>query len=163
MRHKRLILMVVLVLGLGLTGLHAQENSNATGGVTSGSGGSVHYSVGQVAYQTHMGTNGSVSEGVQQPYEISIVNGIEKAKGINLRVTAYPNPAIDDYLTLSIEGFDSSNLSYQLFDMHGKLLQSEKITSNQTRVFMSNLVPAYYFIKVVQGNKEVKAFKIIKN
>ena len=163
MRHQRFILIVVLVLGLGLTELHAQENNNATGGAATGSGGSVHYSVGQVAYQTHSGTNGSVSEGVQQPYEISVVNGIEKANGISLKVTAYPNPTTVDYLTLSIEGFDSSNLSYQLFDMHGKLLQNEKITDNQTRIFMSNLVPANYFVQVVQGNMEVKTFKIIKN
>jgi hypothetical protein len=28
---------------------------------------------------------------------------------------------------------------------------------------MGNLVPANYFVKVIQGNKEVKTFKIIKN
>ena len=27
---------------------------------------------------------------------------------------------------------------------------------------MGNLVPATYFVKVMQGNKEVKTFKIIK-
>ena len=46
--------------------------------------------------------------------------------------------------------------------MNGKLLQSEKITGNQTSIVMSNLVPATYFVKVIQGNKEVKTFKIIK-
>jgi len=28
---------------------------------------------------------------------------------------------------------------------------------------MSNLVPATYFVKVIQENKEVKTFKVIKN
>jgi len=152
MRHKNLKLSVVLLLGLGITGLQAQESVNATGGDASGSGGSVSYSVGQVAYQTYTRTNGSVSEGVQQPYEISVVTGLEEAKGINFVVSAYPNPTTD-YLTLSINDnvqtrHALSQLSFQLYDMNGKLLQSEKITGNQTSIVMS---------------KEVKTFKIIKN
>ena len=162
MRHKKLKLSVVLLLGLGLTGLQAQTSVNATGSNASGSGGSASYSVGQVVYTTHTGTSGSVAEGVQQPYEISVVTAIEEAKGINLSVTAYPNPTTD-YLTLSIGEFDISNLSYQLYDMNGKLLQNAKITGNQTSIVMSNLVPANYFVKVIQGNKKVKTFKIIKN
>lgn len=162
MRHKRLKLSAVLLLGLGLTGLQAQTSVNATDGDVSGSGGSVSYSVGQVVYTTHTGTSGSVAEGVQQPYEISVVTGLEEAQSINLSVTAYPNPTTD-YLTLHIEGFEISNLSYQLYDMNGKLLQNEKITGNQTSIVMSNLVVATYFVKIIQGNKEIKTFKIIKN
>ena len=162
MKHKRLKLSALLFLGLGLTGLQAQTSVNATGRNASGSGGSASYSVGQVVYTTNTGTNGSVSEGVQQPFEISVVTGLEEAKGINLSVTAYPNPTTD-YLTLSIADFDASKLSYQLYDMNGKLLQNEKITGNQTSIVMSNLVPATYFVKVIQGNKEVKTFKINKN
>lgn len=162
MRHKRLKLCALLLLRLGLTGLQAQESVNATGGNASGSGGSVSYSVGQVAYTTHTDTTGSVAEGVQQPYEISVVTAIAEAKGINLMVSAYPNPTAD-FLTLSIDEFDISNLSYQLYDINGKLLQNEKITGKQTSIVMNNLVSASYFVKVIQGNKEVKTFKVIKN
>ena len=162
MRHKRLKLSTVLLLGLGRTGVQAQTSVNATGGDASGGGGSVSYSVGQVVYTTHTGTSGSVAEGVQQPYEISVVTGLEEAQSINLSVTAYPNPTTD-YLTLRIDEFEISNLSFQLYDMNGKLLQNEKITGNQTSIVMSNLLPATYFVKVIQGNKEVKTFKIIKN
>ena len=164
MRHKKLKLSVVLLLGLGLTGLQAQENVNATGGNALGSGGSSSYSVGQLVYTTNTGTNGSVAQGVQQPYEISVVTGLEEAKGINLSVSAYPNPTTD-YLTLSIDASTTlsiQSMSYQLYDMNGKLLQNEKISGSQTSIVMSNLVPATYFVKVVQGNKEVKTFKIIK-
>ena len=183
MRHKKLKLIAVLLLGLGATGLQAQESVNATGGDASGSGGSASYSVGQVFYTTNTGTNGSVAEGVQQPYEISVVTGIEEAKGINLSVTAYPNPTTD-YLTLEVKDFELSALHFQLYDMNGKLLQSEKITGNQTSIVMGNFVPATYFVRVVKtshdlsqqevyhvksnevGAKQfnvVKTFKIIKN
>ncbi len=73
MKYKNLKLSAILLLGLGLTGLQAQTSVNATGGNASGSGGSASYSVGQVVYTTHTGTNGSVAQGVQQPFEISVV------------------------------------------------------------------------------------------
>ena len=162
MRQKKLKLSAVLLLGLGLTGLQAQTSVNARGGNATGSGGSVNYSVGQVVYTTNTGTNGSVAQGVQQPYEISVVTAIKEAKGINLSVSAYPNPTTD-YLTLEVNAERSRSMNFQLYDMQGKLLQNEKITGNQTSIVMSNLVPAIYFVKVIQENKEVKTFKIIKN
>jgi len=169
MRNKKLILSAVLLSALGLTGLQAQVSINASGGNFSGSGGSVAYSVGQVAYTTNTSvSNGSVSQGVQQPYEISVITAIEEAKGINLTVSAYPNPTTD-YLTLSVADFDAAKLSYQLYDMNGKLLETKNIEGNQTSIFMGNLLPAVYFIKVTavtvhaQPYKEIKTFKIIKN
>jgi len=143
-------------------GLQAQKSVNSTGGNASGSGGSASYSVGQAVYTSNTETGGTVAQGVQQPYEIWVETTIEEAKGINLLVTAYPNPTTD-YLTLRIDEFDISDLSYQLYDMQGKLLRNEKITSNQTRIVMSNLAPATYSVKVVQGNKEIKTFKIVKH
>jgi hypothetical protein len=144
----------------------------SSGGDATDSGGSISYSIGQSVYTTNTGTSGSVSQGVQQPFEISVVTGIEEAKDINLSVSAYPNPTTD-YLVLKVENYDNGNLSYQLFDMQGKLLENKKIEGNETSIVMSNLVPATYFVKVyavgrndrtgvTEGNKEVKTFKIIK-
>jgi len=160
MKHKK-VKLSFLLLGLGLTA-QAQQATTATGGNASGSGGTVAYSVGQVVYTTNTGTNGSVAQGVQQPFEISVVTGIEEAKGINLSVLAYPNPTTD-YLTLEVKDFELSTLHFQLYNMSGKLLESKKITGNQTSIVMSNLVPATYFVKVTESNNEVKTFKIIKN
>ena len=165
MQYKKVKLSIVLLLGLGLTGLQAQEIHEtipATGGNASGSGGTSSYSVGQVVYTTNTGgSNGSVAQGVQQPFEISVLTGLEEAKGINLSVSAYPNPTTD-FLELKVESEKIKDLSFQLYDISGKLLQNQKITSNQTSIIMSNLVPATYFVKVTEGNKEVKTFKIVK-
>lgn len=140
---------------------HGQNSANASGGKASGSGGVLSYSVGQIVWQTHTGTNGSIAEGVNTSYTISEVTNLEEAKGITLSVSAYPNPTTD-YLTLNINEFEISNLTYRLYNLHGKLLQSEKITGNQTTIVMSQLLPASYLVKVIQRNKEVKTFKIIK-
>ncbi len=157
----------LLTFTFSLSTVTAQESINASGDNASGSGGSVSYSVGQVVYQSHTGSTGSITEGVQQPYEISVITTLEEAEGIALLATAFPNPT-DNYLTLSIDDNVQtrnalSQLSFQLYDMNGNLLQSEKITGNQTSIVMSNLVPATYFVKVIQDQKEIKTFKIFKN
>ena len=160
---KSVVLPVLLLFfTFSLSTVQAQESVNATGGDASGSGGSAGYSVGQVVYTTNTGTTGSVAQGVQQPFEISVVTGLEAAKGINLMVSAYPNPTTD-YLTLEVNAFELSTLNFQLYDMQGRLLQSDKITRTQTSISMGGLVPATYFVKVTEGKKEVKTFKIIKN
>lgn len=65
---------VDLLIGLGLTGLQAQEAIPA-----SGIDGSVNCMVGQVVYATNTGANGSFSQGVQQPYEISVISELNKS------------------------------------------------------------------------------------
>lgn len=162
MRHKRVKLIAVILLGLGLTGLRAQNTMSASGGNASGSGGTVTYSVGQVGYTTLNGTSGSVAQGVQQPYEISVISGLEAARDISLMVSAFPNPATE-YLTLEVKDYPLSALSYRLFDMDGKLVEAKKIESNQTNIAMNNLVPASYLLLVIEDNTEVKSFKVVKN
>lgn len=161
MRHKHFTLVIIMLSGLALSFLQAQETVNTSGGNALGSNGTASYSIGQVAYQIHSGTIGTLTEGVQQPYEISLITAIEAAKGINLSVSVYPNPTSYN-LTLSIDEFNISNLSYQLYDMQGKLLKDEKITSNQTSIGIGNLISATYYLKVIQNNREIKTFNIIK-
>ncbi len=150
----------VLLLGFGLTA-QAQQATTATGGDATGSGGSVAYSVGQIVYTTHTGTKGSVAQGVQQPYEISVVLGIENSL-IDLDITAYPNPTTH-FLTLNIGNALSETLHFQLCDLGGKIIERRKISNRTETINMENLATATYFLKVSNANNEIKIFKIIKN
>jgi len=162
MRQKRLKFSAVLLFGLGIIGIQAQEAIPVSGGNASGSGGSASYTIGQMVYTTNNGTSGTVAEGVQQPFEILVETGIDEAIGINLICTVYPNPT-SGFLILEVKDFELSNLHFQLYDINGKLLQNQKIASKQIFIDMINFVPSTYFVKVLEANKEVKTFKIIKN
>ena len=162
MLHKKVKLSAILFLGLGLTVLRAQETIPASGGNASGTGGSASYSVGQMVYTTNTGTNGSVAQGVQQPYEISVVTAIEEAKDVVLNCYTYPNPS-SDYVKLKVENYKTENMTYRLYDLNGKILENKKVEDSETTISMKSLVSATYFIKVIDNNKEVKTFKIIKN
>lgn len=161
MRLNKLKLSTVLLYVLVVHGLQAQEVINATGGNASGSGGLVSYSVGQVVYSTNTSTSGMVEQGVQQPYEISVITEMVNAKGIELMVTAYPNP-VTDYFTLKIDGNMQKQYFAYLCDIQGKELRKIRLSGNQTSLAMTNLVPATYFLKVTEGNNQIKTFKIIK-
>jgi hypothetical protein len=62
--------MVLLTCTFYFSTAIGQESIKTTVSNATGSEGSASYSIGQVVYQTHTGTNGSVAEGIQQPYEI---------------------------------------------------------------------------------------------
>ncbi len=151
----------LLMLFLGLVGLSAQEVIPASGGNASGSGGSASYTVGQLMYRTNIGANGSVAEGVQQPYEISTVTGIEEILGIDLISSVYPNPTAD-FLTLRVEGYDNMDLFYQLFDISGRLLDNNKVKEYETMINMVRFTAGTYFLKITDNKQDLKTFKIIK-
>lgn len=158
MRYLKTTLVFLFTL-LAAIELQAQESPTASGGEATGAGGIVSYSVGQVVYTTNTGANGSVSQGVQQPYDIFTTVGINETS-INLEMNVYPNPT-SDYLTLKVEV--SKGLSYQLFDMQGKLIENRKLKANNTIIQMEGLPKATYFLKVTEESQTVKTFKIIKN
>jgi hypothetical protein len=165
----------LLMFGVGLTSLKAQQVTDAAGGDASGSAGTVAYSVGQIVYTTQNSINGSVAQGVQQPYEISITTGLAE-EGININLSVYPNPTTD-WLTLKVDisnTLSDQPMLYQLFDISGKLLESNTIVANATTIKMEYYAVATYFLKVytvgrddrasvTQNNAEIKTFKIIKN
>ncbi|MCJ7450079.1 MAG: T9SS type A sorting domain-containing protein [Bacteroidales bacterium] len=162
MKHTKNFLCFLLLSSFGISTLHGQATNPASGGDASGTGGSVSYSVGQVVYTINTGTNGTVYQGVQQPYEISIVTAIRNTEEIILECLVFPNPT-SGLLKLIINPFDHENLRYRLYDLTGMLLQDKKIDSEETEILMNSLSPSTYFLKVLSVNKEIKTFKIIKN
>jgi hypothetical protein len=141
--------------------LQGQETIPATGGNSSGSGGSVSYTVGQIVYSTFSGTNGTVVQGVQQPYEISVVTAIRNTEDINLKCLIYPNPTTG-LTKLVFESHDFNKMIFRLYDINGILLQDKKVESRETEISLENYSSSIYFLKVLTSNLEVKVFRIVK-
>jgi|SRR5690554_1296509 len=156
---KKIKLTVALLIPLSF---FAQETVPASGGDASGSGGAVAYSIGQVVYTTNTGTNGNVSQGVQQPYEIYETTGLSNNSKIKIELVAYPNPTKNN-LTLRVEDNQYSTLSFELYDLQGKILDGGKLTSNSAIIKMEQLPRATYILKVTNENTPIKTFQIIKN
>ena len=142
--------------------LYGQETTVTTGGEITGSGGTVSYSIGQVLYTTNSSTVNSEAQGVQQPYEISIVLGMQKQEGIKLTCNVYPNPSTT-FLVLEVENYSIKNLYYQLYDMSGKLLKNQRIESTKSTINMIDYLESAYLLQVVSESTTIQSFKVIKN
>lgn len=139
----------------------AQENFLTTGGEICNQNGSLSYSLGQVFYVTNSSSSGAESQGVQQPYEIYTITGVKDIKEISLHFIAYPNPT-EDFIELRIEGELRNEYHYFLIDAKGRELKNGNITKTITRIQMSELVSAIYFLNVESDNGNKTTFKIIK-
>ena len=160
---KKLNLSVLLLISFGLTKVNAQEAVTASGGNASGNGGSISYTVGQVNYTNVKSSSGSISQGVQQPFEISVVSGIEEIQNITLSVQAYPNPTTNN-LTLKCDELKAKHYRAILFDINGRVLSEQNILTAETIIPMEQYGKQTYFLKVYETpTREVKTFKIIKN
>ena len=164
MKYKTLIVSSIYLLGLALMELNAQESIPTGGSNISSTFGSVSYTVGQFVYTTYSGTNGYITQGVQQPYEISLIEGIRNSIKYIFQCTAFPNPA-NEFITLEVETPSPVNIqsiSYLLYNSKGILIENNKLNANNTILNIGSLNNGIYILKLLQHKKELKTFKIIK-
>ena len=92
---------------------------------------------------------------------VSTTVGIEVTE-INLELAAYPNPT-NSTLTVNIGNYYNEKLTYQLYDMQGKLLDSKQVVSTSTTIDMQDLQVNTYLLSVLDKNSLIKTFRIVKN
>lgn len=139
----------------------AQQAVLPSGGTGSGNGGTNTFSIGQVVYTEICGTGGTAIQGVQQPYEIYVLDGGEH-HNIKLEAVVFPNPTESD-ITLRIVTPTPQIYDYELFDMQGRLLMQNRTNGIETRIGLQRFPVGTYILKVHYGKTILKNFKIIKN
>lgn len=150
-----------IILFLVVVQTNGQESLVSAGSNANGTGGSLSFTIAQTIYTTNFSSSGSVSQGVQQPYEIQTVLG-ENNFEIKLELKVYPNPT-SDILNLYVKNYNSDSIQYQLFDLNGRLIISDRIYNETTSFSMQNLPSSVYILKVLSSsNVEIKTFNIIK-
>jgi len=149
----------MLLLLISLTAW-AQESLVPAAGEISGTEGTISYSIGQVFYIEASSSEGSVSTGVQQSYEMFVL-GVDNPE-YAMSLSAYPNPTRDK-LTLQMEDYNNEKLSYQLYHMSGRLLKSGEVREFNTSINLSDQNLGIYLLKVISGQQEIQTFKIIKH
>ena len=157
---KQTIFRLFFIL-IGINFCHSQSNTITTGSDASNTDGSISYSIGQIDYISSSNSNTFINQGVQQPFEIVTLSGNE-IKDIQISAQVYPNPTINN-LIISIQNYNYENLSYKLLDIRGREIIEGKISNDDTIVNMQSYASATYILKLVDNNKEIKTFKIIKN
>lgn len=156
MKKEKQKYFLALVLNLGFMTANAQQAITGSGGDASGSGGTAAYSVGQIIYTN---TNIEVREGVQQTYEIYPLS-IEDQKN-SFAIQIYSNPTSEE-LKFKVDPLEDG-MHVQLTDMQGRVLESKRISNNETSLQMASLAVGTYFLKITDSVGKLKTYKIIKN
>ena len=134
-----------------------------TGNSASGSSGTVTYSIGQVFY-TYIGESVyNVAQGIQHEQKVESLIPKEEIIEIKTEIAIFPNPTTD-FVNINMSGFEleDGQPTYQLYDLHGRLLQQSAIKQSETQISLYNLSSALYILQVSVNNEVFKTFKIIK-
>ena len=140
--------------------VQSQDAVAISGGEAIGSGGTSSYTLGQVFYTVTTANYGSISQGVQQSFELFTLSN-PQLMTVNLEALVYPNPS-SDHVKLNITDNALTDLSYVLLNIQGKVVSSAKLSSLDTPISLHGLSVGTYVLKVSQKNNELKTFKIIK-
>tara|TARA_B110000116_G_scaffold194799_1_gene169621 strand:- start:170 stop:640 length:471 start_codon:yes stop_codon:yes gene_type:complete len=140
--------------------LYSQQTVATAGGNLTGNG-TLSYTIGQLITTTNSGNNGSVSQGIQQSIELFTLANSD-FKSLTLKAIVYPNPT-KDKIVLVLSDHNLTTLTYQIFDISGRLVTKGNVEKENTTLAMKDFSVGVYILKVNQNSKQLKVFKIIKN
>jgi len=135
----------------------AQQAFVATGGEASGIGGSVSYSIGQVAYSNSPG--GLANAGVQQPYEVIITSIDDSFTDIMLNL--YPNPASQE-LVIEMKNMNTG-IAAEVYNASGSLIDSIRLLSVRTSISVNQWTPATYLIRITDESGHSAVYQVVKH
>jgi len=163
-KTTRSVLICLATLGLSSAYCNAQSNVITSGANGNGAAGSVSFTIGQLDYINANSTAGDINQGVQQPFEIYKVTGIDDMHLADLDIQISPNPSLGA-MTLLINGasFEQKKLSCSIQSIHGDRLVNQSITNRQTPIKLEHLAAATYFLTIYAEQVKIATYKIVKN
>jgi len=119
----------------------------------------ISQSAGQSYNTTSNQTNGTISQGFQQPPSF-VVEELKNNTSASLDIMMYPNPASHS-ITLTSKN-ELANAWIQVADVNGKLIHSEKIANlNEHKINCAIWANGIYFITIQDASKNSKSLRLI--
>jgi hypothetical protein len=167
MRHKRLKLSAIILLGLGLTGLQAQ-----TLYVKAKSGTQTPYTLSDIKKMTFSSGNLSVNKkaGGTDAYALTnlrylsfnLTTEVEEMTSTDSRFIVYPNP-VNTELNLQFNEMKNQPMSIEILSIDGRVVYNEQLQRNVTthKVNISELPNGLYLCRITSGTA-IETTKFIK-
>ena len=150
----RLIFTGLLIAGVFIS--NAQDLISTGGDFFQMPSGSISFTIGEPIIETVGNENHNLTQGFQQstrPF-ISDYNELD-----DIEIDVYPNPTTD---IVKIELSERRQLDYQLYDLHGVMLQQDKISEINTTISLGKYYPSVYILKLIDNNMGSRTFQIVK-
>ena len=168
MRHKRLKLSAVILLGLGLTGLQAQ-----TMYVKKSSGTQTAYTLSNIQKMSFSSGNLSVtktdnSSGVFALSDLRYLNFSDVSTGLqedlsvqSKMLKVYPNP-VGDILNINLTGMSETEGTLSILNFEGKTLVNKQVNGVGILSLDISSLPTGIYLCRYSNASEIKTVKIIK-
>lgn len=150
----------ILLFALFSIPIFSQQAIVPLGGDISSTDGSVSFTIGQVFHATNSNPDNSLSEGVQQPHEISFLSIDDHELDITMYV--YPIPT-SNFLTIKVSDYNKEELTYEVIDLQGKMILENKIMNQETLIDITSFNEAIYVLNIKNSGKTIRTTKIIKH
>lgn len=157
MKKKISLISVLLLCALHVQG--QQQVVSSAGNFYSNTSGSVSWTLGELAVETLSTANNILTQGFQQSR--LTITGIGDLPILDYEIVVFPNP-VSDHLIIRTDKEQHENLYYQLYDLSGKIILQNKILESETTVTVNHLKSAVYLLRIMEGNRQVRAFKVVK-
>lgn len=155
---QKALVSLILVFYWCLT-IQAQQVIATAGSTLTNSNGSMSFTIGEGLTQAFSKGDKVITQGFQQPN--LVVSMVSVIKEIEFSIEAYPNPT-SDIINIRIGKENQDGLQYLIFDFNGKLLKKDKLETSLTEIPFKSLQNGLYIIKISDGARDLKTFKIIK-
>lgn len=74
----------------------------------------------------------------------------------------FPNPARNNISIILNEEIDLQNCRFEIYDVKGKLIKSQRLTENKSNIDINNLKKGIYIIKIVNNDQQSLITKLIR-
>jgi hypothetical protein len=139
--------------------VHGQSAVLSAGGDALGIGGSVSFSLGQLADDHPAATTGNVQEGVQQPYVDGSTLISERPGTTDVSVS----PTVTaDQVTVQLPNMMGHRWSVTVFDVHGRLVVQRSVKDARTDLSLAHLASGVYHLLIQHDMRAVRTFTIIR-
>jgi len=155
---KKIVSTLIIFITVALS-INAQQNIVASGGLATGTGGNISFSIGQIDFLYSTNASFNITQGVQQVYNLNVTavrnNFVEDDRYINI----YPNPTREG-IYLDFEKFHEA--TYTIYDYTGNIIATNTIETSKTFIQLQTLPAATYIILITQPDKPQKSYLISK-
>ena len=149
----------VTILSVFCVVAQAQQAVTTSGNHTENSTAILSWTIGQAFTKTFGNSNHELTQGIHQ-VTLS-VTALDEIQSEQIEISAFPNPTTH-YVEIEVDCEDFNDLSYQLYDFNGKLLEQKQISNSITTIETTKLPTSTYFIKIYRSQTYLRTFQIIK-
>jgi len=128
----------------------------SAGNVSKAGGFSIEWTLGELVTERLTNGNSKLTQGFHQGNLVISSVSNPTLEGINI----YPNPVSDE---LVVENNSGKEVQFDLFDLNGRLVETQKLAFGQHKAQMHSLANGSYIIQISSGNlKSVHQIQKIK-